>query len=278
MDDETRAKADEELLARNDKGVLHLTINRTESSNAIPFYVRDRLIEHFKSAHADLTVRCVVLTAAGERHFCTGSDLRVRPPMPAKPEGAPDLVAGSTIHMMRTGFQSLMEAMQDCQKPVIVALNGTAAGGGAMLTLAADLVIAADNARMVDVFTSKGLIPDGGFAYLLPHIVGMHKAKELVFLGDTLSAADLERLGIVNKVVPAAELESETRAWAERLAAKPTKVVGWAKKLLHDAVSIPRSAVLEEEGAFIELNQLTEDAKERMTAMMEKRDPEFKGW
>jgi 2-(1,2-epoxy-1,2-dihydrophenyl)acetyl-CoA isomerase len=171
-----------------------------------------------------------------------------------------------------------MESMQDCQKPVIVALNGTAAGGGTMLVLAADLVIAADNARFVDVFTSNALIPDGGFAYLLPHIVGMHKAKELVFFGDTLSAAELADLGIVNKVVPAAELEAEARAWATRLAAKPTKVVGWAKKLLHDAVSLPRTAVLEEEAGFIELNLGTEDGKERIAAMMERRDPEWKGW
>jgi len=278
MDDQTLAQADRELTASREDGVLWLTIDRVDSSNAIPWYVRDRLIEHFRDAHADAAVRCVVLTAAGERHFCTGSDLRVRPPMPAKPEGAPDLVVGSTVHLMRTGFQALMEAMQDCQKPVLVALNGTAAGGGAMLTLAADLVIAADNARFVDVFTSKGLVPDGGFAYLLPHIVGMHKAKQLVFLGDPLSAAELADLGIVNAVVPAAALRAEAQAWAERLAAKPTKVVGWAKKLLHDAVSLPRTAVLEEEATFIELNQGTVDSQERMAAMMERRDPDWKGW
>ena len=136
----TRRNVDQELLATLENGVLWLTINRADSSNAIPFYVRDRLIEHFQDASSNLAVRVVVLTGAGERHFCTGSDLRIRPPAAEKPEGAPDMVVGSAFHMMRTGFQRLMESIQDCQKPVIVALNGTAAGGGAMLALAADLV------------------------------------------------------------------------------------------------------------------------------------------
>jgi 2-(1,2-epoxy-1,2-dihydrophenyl)acetyl-CoA isomerase len=274
----TDTNVDEELLASLEGGVLWLTINRAESSNAIPFYVRDRLIQHFQNAHTDLAVRAVVLTGAGERHFCTGSDLRIRPPMPAKPEGAPDMVVGSAVNMMRTGFQRLMESIQDCQKPVIVALNGTAAGGGAMLALAADLVIASETARFVDVFGKQALIPDGGYLYLLPRIVGMHKAKEIVFFGETISAKDALDLGIVNKVVAPLELETAARAWADQLAAKPTKVLGWAKKLLHDATEASRTTVLESEGVFIELNQGTADGQERMAAMMEKRDPEWKGW
>jgi len=278
VESDTREQADAELVSELADGVLRLTINRPESSNSIPYYVRDRLIEHFRAAHADAAVRCVVLTAAGERHFCTGSDLRVRPPMAPKPEGAPDIVVGSAIHMMRTGFQALMEAMQDCQKPVIVALNGTAAGGGAMLTLAADLVIAADTAKMVDVFSKQALIPDGGFLYLLPRIVGTHKAAEIVFLGETITADELLTLGIANRVVPAADLDAATSEIAQRIAAKPTKVLGWAKKLLHDATEIPRTATLENEAAFIELNMGTLDGQERMTAMMEKRDPVWRGF
>jgi 2-(1,2-epoxy-1,2-dihydrophenyl)acetyl-CoA isomerase len=269
---------DEELLATLEHGVLTLTINRVDSSNAIPFYVRDRLIRHFQEAHANLEVRVIVLTGAGERHFCTGSDLRVRPPAAPKPEGAPDMPVGSAVNMMRTGFQRLMESMQDCQKPVIVALNGTAAGGGAMLALAADVIIAADTARFVDVFGKQALIPDGGYLYLLPRIVGMHKAKEIVFFGETIGAEEARGLGIVNRVVPAGELPTAAQEWAEQLAAKPTKVLGWAKKLLHDATENPRAQVLESEATYIELNLGTEDGKERMAAMMEKRPPEWKGW
>src|SRR5260370_7095787 len=118
---------------------------------------------------------------------------------------------GTATQMMRAGFQRLMQAMLDCEKPVIVALNGTAAGGGSMFVLAADLVIAADTAKIIQVFVRRGLIPDGGVAYLLPRIVGMHKAKELVFFGDDLPAPDAEPIGIANKVVPPAALHPPTK-------------------------------------------------------------------
>jgi 2-(1,2-epoxy-1,2-dihydrophenyl)acetyl-CoA isomerase len=147
-----------------------------------------------------------------------------------------------------------------------------------MLALAADLVIASETARYVDVFGKQALIPDGGFLYLLPRLVGMHKAKEIVFFGDQLSAKEAMDLGIVNRVVAPLELETATREWAGRLAAKPTKVLGWSKKLLHDANELPRTQWLENEATFIELNLGTADGKERMAAMMEKRDPEWKGW
>ncbi|HEX5614644.1 MAG TPA: enoyl-CoA hydratase/isomerase family protein [Acidimicrobiia bacterium] len=269
---------DEELLARLDGGVLWLTINRAASGNAIPYYVRDRLIEHFERAHTDLAVRAVVLTGAGDRHFCTGADLTVRPEPEPKPDGAPERVVGSAIDMMRQGFQRLMERMLDCQKPIVCALNGTAAGGGSMLVLASDLVVAADDTKIIQVFVRRGLIPDGGVAYLLPRLVGMHAAKELIFFGDDLSAVDAHRLGIVNRVVPRAELEATTREWAERLAAGPTKAIGWAKKLLHDASEISRTALLEEEATFVELNVNTADGQEGVAAFRERRPTEFKGW
>ena len=277
MDSELLAKADAELTSELRDGVLWLTINRPESSNSIPYYVRDRLIEHCTSAHSDLDVRCIVLTAAGERHFCTGSDLRVRPPAAPQPEGAPDFVAGSAVHMMRTGFQQLMERMQDCQKPIIVALNGTAAGGGAMLVLAADLVIAADTAKIVDVFSKQALIPDGGFMYLLPRIVGTHKAAEIVFLGDAISAAEANELGIVNRVVPADELRRDRRVGRPHRR-EAHQGVGLGEEVAPRRHRDPRIATLENEAMFIELNLGTEDGKERMAAMMEKRDPIWRGF
>ena len=147
-----------------------------------------------------------------------------------------------------------------------------------MLTLAADLVIAADNARLIQVFVRRGLVPDGGVAYLLPRVVGMHKAKELVFFGDDLSAADAAALGIVNKVVPAAELQAAAKEWAERLANGPTKALGWAKKLLHDASEISRRDLLEEEAMLVELNGFTQDSGEGVASFRERRQPEWKGF
>jgi 2-(1,2-epoxy-1,2-dihydrophenyl)acetyl-CoA isomerase len=267
-----------ELLARLEDGVLWLTINRADAGNAIPYYVRDRLIQHFVDAHGDLAVRAIVITAAGEKHFCTGADLRTRPPAPPKPEGAPDMVVGTAVNIMRAGFQRLMEAIQDCQKPVLCSLNGTAAGGGVMLALASDLIVASDTARLIHVFVRRGLIPDGGVAYLLPRLVGLHKAKELVFFGDDLSAVDAERIGIVNKVVPAAELETATREWATRLASGPTKAIGWSKQLLNDASEVSRTSLLVTEGMLVELNSHTLDGKEGVASFMERRPPDFKGW
>ena len=269
---------DEELTANLENGVLWLTINRADKGNAIPYYVRDRLTQWFLDGHSDLEIRAIVLTGAGERHFCTGADLTVRQPAKPKPDGAPDMVVGTATQMMRVGFQRLMQAMLDCQKPVIVALNGTAAGGGSMFVLAADLVIAADTAKIIQVFVRRGLIPDGGVAYLLPRIVGMHKAKELIFFGDDLPAADAERIGIVNKVVPAAELHSTTKEWAERLANGPTKAIGWSKKLLHDASELSRHDLLVEEAMLVELNSGTVDSGEGVAAFRERRSPEWKGW
>lgn len=270
--------ADAELAAEVADGVLWLRINRPEAQNAIPWYVRDRLAACFRMAHATPAVRAVVLTGTGERHFCTGADLRVRPPVPEPPPGADGPVVGTTMHLMRTGFQALMCAVQDCEKPVLAALNGTAAGGGAMLALAADLVLAAEGARFVDVFAGRGLIPDGGFTHLLVRLVGMHKAKELCLLGEPLPAAEAAALGLVNRVVPAAELEAATRDWAARLASRPTRTLGWTKRLLHDATTLDRDRLLYEEAALVELNQATADAAERMAALAERREPQWRGW
>jgi 2-(1,2-epoxy-1,2-dihydrophenyl)acetyl-CoA isomerase len=269
---------DDELTANIENGVLWLTINRADKGNAVPYYVRDRLTKWFQDAHSDLAVRAIVLTGAGDRHFCTGADLSLRQPAKPKPEGAPDMVAGGAAQMMRMGFQRLMQAILDCEKPVIVSLNGTAAGGGSMFVLAADLVIAADTAKIIQVFVRRGLVPDGGVAYLLPRVVGLHKAKELVFFGDDLSAVDAERIGIVNKVVPAAELRAATTEWAERLASGPTKAIGWSKKLLHDATELSRRDLLEEEAMLVELNTSTQDSGEGVAAFRERRAPEWKGW
>jgi 2-(1,2-epoxy-1,2-dihydrophenyl)acetyl-CoA isomerase len=270
---------EEELTARLENGVLWLTINRADKGNAVPYYVRDRLTQHFWAAHADLEVRAIVLTGAGERHFCTGADLSVRQPAgKPKPDGAPEMTVGGATNMMRLGFQRLMQAMLDCQKPIIVALNGTAAGGGSMFVLAADLVVAADTAKIIQVFVRRGLVPDGGVAYLLPRVVGLHKAKELIFFGDDLSAADAERIGIVNKIVPAADLEATTKEWAERLASGPTMAIGWAKKLLHDASELSRRDLLEEEAMLVEMNSHTVDSGEGVASFRERRQPEWKGW
>jgi 2-(1,2-epoxy-1,2-dihydrophenyl)acetyl-CoA isomerase len=270
---------DQELTAKAENGVLWLTINRPDAGNAITPDVRNRMIEHLADASGSLDVRAVVITAAGEKHFCTGADLRAgRAAPPPKPEGAPERIPGDAARMIRTGIQRLIGAILDCEKPVLAAVNGTAAGGGAQIVMACDLAVAADNARLIQVFVRRGLIPDGGGSYLLPRVVGMKKAKELVFFGDDVSAADAERLGLFNLVVPAGDLTAKATEWAERLASGPTKTLGFAKRLLNRSLDVDRATAFEEEALYVEMVTGTVDSTEGVASFVERRPPEFKGY
>lgn len=270
---------DQELLAEVRDQVLWLTINRPDAGNAITPAVRNRMIEHLTAANESFDVRAIVLTAAGEKHFCTGADLRAgRAAPPPRPEGAPERITGDAARMIRTGIQRLISAILDCEKPVLAAVNGTAAGGGAAMVLASDLVIAAEHARIIQVFVRRGLIPDGGPTYLLPRLVGLQRAKELVFFGDDLHAADAERIGLVNKVVPAAELQSTAAEWAGRLAQGPTKTIGFAKRLLNRSLDVDRATLFEEEALLVEMVAATEDSKEGVASFVERRPTQFKGY
>jgi 2-(1,2-epoxy-1,2-dihydrophenyl)acetyl-CoA isomerase len=179
---------------------------------------------------------------------------------------------------IRQGAQRLVTAILDCEKPVIVALNGTAAGIGAHLVLAADLVIAADTAKLIEVFVRRGIIPDGGGAYLLPRIVGLQKAKELMFFGDDLPVAEAARLGIVNKVVPADELLTTAAEWAARLASGPTRALSLTKWLLNRSFDSDRAGSFYDESYAQELTMHTIDANEGVDAFKERRDPTYRGW
>ncbi|MFA5885546.1 MAG: enoyl-CoA hydratase-related protein [Acidimicrobiia bacterium] len=270
---------DDEISARIENQVLWLTINRPDAGNSITPGARNRIIDYLQDASTDFDVRAVVLTAAGDKHFCTGADLRASGlVVPPKPAGTPERISGDAARAIRMGVQRLTGAIADCEKPVIVALNGTAAGAGASMVLAADLVIAADTARIIQVFVRRGLIPDGGGTYFLPRIVGLQKAKELVFFGDDLTAADAERIGLVNTVVPPGELEATARAWAERLAQGPTKTIGFAKRLLNRSLDHDRTTIFEEESMLVELVTNTEDSAEGVASFIERRPTAFRGW
>jgi 2-(1,2-epoxy-1,2-dihydrophenyl)acetyl-CoA isomerase len=275
MTDE-RSLADQ-VTTREDGGVVWITLDRPEAANAIAPGQRDRIVDLLEDASARVAVRAVVLTATG-RHFCTGADLRHSSPPPSRPDGAPERVAGDVARMIQTGAQRLVAAVLDCDKPVIAAVNGTAAGIGAHLALACDLVIAADTARFIEVFARRGLVPDGGGCWLLPRLVGLQRAKELVFFGDELPAAEAERLGLVNRVVPADEVAGVAGAWAARLAAGPTRAIGLSKGLLNRSLDSDRATAFREEALAQEINMTTQDANEGVAAFVERRDAEYRGW
>jgi 2-(1,2-epoxy-1,2-dihydrophenyl)acetyl-CoA isomerase len=266
-----------DLLVREDGGVLWLTLNRPDAANAVTPDQRDRLIELLADAGARVEVRAVVLGATG-RHFCTGADLRASRPGPARPDGVPDKVAGDVSRMLQEGSQRLIGGVLDCPKPVIAAVNGTAAGIGAHLALACDLVLAADGVRFIELFVRRGLVPDGGGCWLLPRLVGLQRVKELMFFGDDLPAAEAERLGLVNRIVPADELDKLAGEWAARLAAGPTRSIGLTKTLLNRSLDVDRATAFREEALAQELNMTTRDANEGVAAFVERRDPTYEGW
>ncbi|MFD7629477.1 enoyl-CoA hydratase/isomerase family protein [Streptomyces sp. NPDC059851] len=255
---------------RTDNGVSWITLNRPEAMNAVTWDQRERIIALLAEASADPAVRAVVLTATG-RGFCAGADLR------GAPATGGERVAGDVARMIRLGAQRLITAVLDCEKPVIAAVNGTAAGIGAHLALACDLVVAAESARFIEVFVRRGLVPDGGGAYLLPRLVGPQRAKELIFFGDAVPAAEAQRLGLVNRVVPDGELEACAREWAERLAQGPTRAIALAKQLVNGSLDGDRAAALAAEATAQEINMTTADAAEGVASFVERRTPKYLG-
>ncbi|MEU1532587.1 enoyl-CoA hydratase/isomerase family protein [Streptomyces fagopyri] len=252
-----------------DNAVSWITLDRPETMNALTWDQRERVIALLASASADPDVRAVVITATG-RGFCAGADLRGAP-------AAGERITGDVARTLRLGAQRLVAAVLDCEKPVIAAVNGTAAGLGAHLALACDLVLAAEPARFIEVFVRRGLVPDGGGAYLLPRLIGPQRAKELMFFGDALTARDAERLGLVNRVVPPEDLGKTAREWAERLAAGPTRALALTKQLVNASLDTDRTAAFAAEAAAQEINMTTADAKEGVASFVERRAAEYRG-
>ena len=261
-----------------DGGVLTLTLNRPDVHNALDWRTREALVAALEDASADLSVRAVVLTGAGERAFCTGADLRVPMPTPPKPEGAPARAQGEVARGIATGWQRVITAVLDCEKPVVAAVNGTAAGAGMHLALACDVVVMADTAKLVPVFIRRGIAPDAAGAYLLTRLVGPQVAKRLYLFGDDVTAAEAQRLGLVADVVPAGELMKGASALAARLASGPTRTLAATKRLVNTALDVDRTTALSDEAWAQESVMTTEDAQEGVRAFMERRDPEFRGW
>ncbi|AVV42071.1 enoyl-CoA hydratase-related protein [Streptomyces sp. ID05-04B] len=257
------------ILSTTDDHVTRLTLNRPEALNALVPDQRDHLITLLAQASADPEVRAVVLTGTG-RGFCAGADLRGG-------SAAGERIAGDVARTIRVGAQRLIAAVLDCEKPVVAAVNGTAAGLGAHLAFACDLVLAAESARFIEVFVRRGLVPDGGGAYLLPRLVGPQRAKELMFFGDALGAADAERLGLVNRVVPDGDLDKTAREWAARLAAGPTRALALTKQLVNASLDADRTTAFAAEAAAQEINMTTADAREGVRSFTERRAADFGG-
>ena len=222
--------------------------------------------------------RAVVLTATGEKLFCPGADISVGRDYAPRPDDAPALAVGEPRRMMLRGQHTLMPSILDCELPVIAAVNGTAAGMGAHLALMCDLVLMADNAKLIEIFARRGLVPDALGTWILPRLIGPMKTKELLFFAEDIPAAYALELGLCNKVVPGAELPATATEWAERLANGPTKAHMFTKWLVNRALDVDRTTIAEEESWAVELNNGTMDSQEGVKSFQERRDPIWRGY
>lgn len=256
----------ETILYGLDEGVLTITLNRPDVLNAFNRKMTDEIADALKKAERDAAVRCIVFTGAG-RAFSSGEDLKAR-----QAEGVSDF--GSTL---KERYNPIILKMRNIDKPVLGAINGVAAGAGCSLALACDLRIASEKAQFIEAFVRVGLVPDSGSSFFLPRLVGLGKALEMAFLGDSVGAEESLRLGLVNRVVPPEELEGATRELALRLAKSPTKAVGLAKRAMNRALHMDLEQLLEYEVYAQEIAGASEDHKEGIAAFTEKRAANFIG-
>ncbi|MGJ7509578.1 enoyl-CoA hydratase/isomerase family protein [Variovorax sp. GT1P44] len=258
------------LLCERRGGIAILTLNRPERMNAIGGTLKQDIAAAMAHAELDDEVRVIVLTGAGAA-FCAGGDVKEMAESRASGAGR------SLQEKIRPARDAMLLAIHEAGKPVIAAINGAAAGAGMNMALAADIRIASTSARFAQAFVKRGLPPDTGATYLLPRVVGMAKACELAFTGDTIEADEALRLGIVSRVVPPDRLMPTVLELAGRIAAGPPVAIRLAKQSLHRGEHGDLRDALAREAAAFNICFDTEDAAEGVTAFFEKRPPEFKG-
>ena len=249
---------------RASNGVVTLTLNRPEKKNAIDATMFNELLAVFREVNDSSSDRVLVVTGQGDA-FCSGADLGDRGNDTRHPLARLHWVADIAL------------ALHRIPKPVIAKVNGVAAGAGLNLALGCDLIVASDTARFSEIFARRGLTIDFGGSWLLPRLIGMHRAKELAFFADILSAKEAAEMGLVNRVVPGAELDAFVADWANRLAAGPPLALAMTKRLLTNSFSMTMDEALEAEGMAQTVNSGTQDAPEAIRAFLEKREPKFQG-
>jgi enoyl-CoA hydratase/carnithine racemase len=255
-----------ELLVEREGGVVRLTLNRPDALNSITGPMWGDLVDVFRDVAANPGDRVLVITGAG-KGFCAGVDL-VHMGVPRD--------AGGQLEYMRIMGRAA-QALHDIPQPTIAAVNGAAAGAGANLAFGCDLVVAADTARFSEIFVQRGVSIDFGGSWLLPRRVGLHRAKELTFLAEVIDAAEAERLGLVNRVVPAHHLADEVRAITDRLLQMAPVALAQTKRLLDASATSSFAEALDAESAAQVVNFATDDAKEAVRAFRDKRPPNFTG-
>jgi len=265
------------VVTLGEDGVQRITIDRADVGNSLSPLARDALTEAFLHADGDPAVRAVLLKAAGTRHFCAGAGLAPRP-AESEPRPMAERRPGDIARMLQQGWQRLVASVLDCDKPVIAAVKGTAAGAGASLVLACDLAVMSTEAKLVEAFVHRGILPDSGAIHLLTRIVGLRKATELLMLGEPVDAATCERLGLVNRVVGPDDTDLVAEEIAGRLAQGPTVMLALTKRLLSVSSESGRDRAFEQEAWAQEVVSRTADLQEGLLSFAERRKPHFQGF
>ena len=257
------------LYDQTDQGVATITLNRPERLNAITFDVYRELTDTFAGLRHEKDVRAVVITGAGKA-FCSGGDVH-------------DIIGELFLRDMQGLLDftrmtcELIRNIRTLPQPVIASLNGTTAGAGACIALAADIRIAAEEAKIAFLFVKVGLSgADMGAAYLLPRVVGLAKATELLMTGDFITAAEAQTIGLYNRVVPLAQLAGATREFAQRLASGPGFALAKTKEMLNREMHMDLAAALDSEAQAQALCMQHSDFREAYDAFVEKRPAKFK--
>jgi 2-(1,2-epoxy-1,2-dihydrophenyl)acetyl-CoA isomerase len=257
------------LLTQQENGVLTITMNRPEVLNAFNDQMIAELGDAMEAAATDAAVRCIVLTGAG-RAFGSGQDLRVFAAIHTNAENP-----RVSEHLKK--YHRIVLAIREMPKPVIAAVRGVAAGISCNIALACDMRIASDDARFIEAFARIGLVPDGGGGYALPRLVGLGKALEMAMLADEVTAAEAERIGLVNRCVPADQFDAAVKAFAERLASGPTRAYGLMKQLMYTSLESDLQTSLTLEGEMQDEALHTADHREGVAAFLQKRKATYTG-
>jgi 2-(1,2-epoxy-1,2-dihydrophenyl)acetyl-CoA isomerase len=257
------------ILFDNTDGIAQLTLNRPDKLNSFTQAMHDEVRHAMARVQLDDTVRVFVLTGAG-RGFCAGQDLSDRSAEP----GAVGVDLGASVEK---NYAPLVLALRALPMPVICAVNGVAAGAGANLALACDIVLAAKSASFVEVFCKLGLVPDTGGTYFLPRLIGTARAMGLSMLGEKLTAERAESWGLIWKCVPDAELQQETQAMARHFASAPTRGLALTKRALYESGLNTLAEQLKLEAGFMSELGASADYQEGVAAFLAKRPPQFLG-
>ena len=263
----------EHLIQIEQHGAVRLLrLNRPGALNAFTTAMLVQLRQALEAAAEDAAVRCVLITGAG-RAFSAGQDLADPHAAPSRDPGA---VPKDIGQLLEHYYIPLALRMRSMPVPVVAAVNGVAAGAGASVALGCDLVLAGESASFIQAFSKIGLIPDCGGTWLLPRLVGRAKALEMALLGDKLKAVDAERLGLISRVLPDAELQDAALALAQKLAGMPTRALAETRRAIDEAMKLDFEPALKFEAALQSQLGFSHDYLEGAAAFLDKRKPEFK--